>query len=155
MDKQVVVHPDDGITFSTKRKIMSYQGVKRYGGGLVSKLCLTPMTSWIAACQASLSMGCSRQDCWSGLPFPSPGDLPNLGIKPGSSCMVGRFFANWAMRLEYMLLSERSPAVKATYCMISIIWHSGKGNSIEAVKGSMVAKGRHEGEMNRQSSEVF
>ena len=33
---------------------------------------------------ALLSMGSSRQEYWSGLPFPSPGDLPNLGIKPGS-----------------------------------------------------------------------
>ena len=32
---------------------------------------------------ASLSMGFSRQEYWSGLPFPSPGDLPNPGIKPG------------------------------------------------------------------------
>ena len=34
--------------------------------------------------QDPLSMGFSRQEYWSGLPFPSPGDLPNLGIKPGS-----------------------------------------------------------------------
>ena len=36
------------------------------------------------AYQASLSMGFSRQEYWSGLPFPSPGDLPNPGIEPGS-----------------------------------------------------------------------
>ena len=35
--------------------------------------------------QAPLSMGFSRQEYWSGLPFPSPGDLPNPGIEPGSS----------------------------------------------------------------------
>ena len=34
--------------------------------------------------QVSLSMGFSRQNYWSGLPFPSPGDLPDPGIKPGS-----------------------------------------------------------------------
>ena len=34
--------------------------------------------------QAPLSMGFSRQEYWSGLPFPSPGDLPNPGIEPGS-----------------------------------------------------------------------
>ena len=39
--------------------------------------------------QASLSMGFSRQERWSGLPFPPPGDLPDLEIKPRSSC-VGR-----------------------------------------------------------------
>ena len=41
-------------------------------------------TPWTAAYQASLSMGFSRQEYWSGLPFPSPGDLPNPGIEPRS-----------------------------------------------------------------------
>jgi len=41
-------------------------------------------TPWTVAYQAPLSMGFSRQECWSGLPFPSPGDLPNPGIEPGS-----------------------------------------------------------------------
>ena len=41
-------------------------------------------TPWTAAYQAPPSMGFSRQECWSGLPFPSPADLPNLGIEPGS-----------------------------------------------------------------------
>ena len=39
------------------------------------------MTLWLATCQAPQSMGFSRQEHWHGLPFPSPGDLPNLGIK--------------------------------------------------------------------------
>ena len=39
---------------------------------------------WTAAHQAPLSMGFSRQEYWSGLPFPSPGDLPHPGIKPRS-----------------------------------------------------------------------
>ena len=43
------------------------------------------MTPWTAAHQAPLSMKFSRQGYWSGLPFPSPGDLPNLGIEPGSA----------------------------------------------------------------------
>ena len=41
-------------------------------------------TPWTVAYQASPSMGFSRQEYWSGLPFPSPGDLPKPGIKPGS-----------------------------------------------------------------------
>ena len=41
------------------------------------------MISWTVAYQAPLSMGFSRQEYWSGLPFPSP-DLPNPGIEPGS-----------------------------------------------------------------------
>ena len=41
-------------------------------------------TPWIAACQAPLSMGFSRQRYWSGLPYPPPGDLLKPGIKLGS-----------------------------------------------------------------------
>ena len=41
-------------------------------------------TPWTVACQTLLSMGFLRQEYWSGLPFPSPGDLPNSGIKPRS-----------------------------------------------------------------------
>ena len=54
------------------------------GGGLVTKLCLIRGTPWTVACQAPLSMGFSRQEYWSGLSFPSPGDLPDPGIKPRS-----------------------------------------------------------------------
>ena len=56
---------------------------------LVAKLCLTP---WTIAHQAPVSMGFSRQEYWSGLPFPSPGDLPEPGVEPASSVLVGRFF---------------------------------------------------------------
>ena len=52
------------------------------GGGVVTKSCLTLATPWTIACQAPLSVGYSRQEYWSGLPFPSPGDLPNPGIEP-------------------------------------------------------------------------
>ena len=41
-------------------------------------------TPWTVAYQAPPSMGFSRQEYWSGLPFPSPEDLPNTGIEPGS-----------------------------------------------------------------------
>ena len=52
-------------------------------GGLVTKSCLTLAIPWTVAHQAPLSMGFSRQEYWSGLPFPSPEDLPNPGIEPG------------------------------------------------------------------------
>ena len=42
------------------------------------------VTPWAVACQTPLSMGFSRQEYWSGLPFPSPGDLPDARIKPVS-----------------------------------------------------------------------
>ena len=44
-------------------------------------------TPWTVAYQAPPFMGFSRQECWSGLPFPSPGDLPNSGIEPGSPAL--------------------------------------------------------------------
>ena len=44
-------------------------------------------TPWTVAHQAPLSMGFSRQEYWSGLPFPSPGDLPDPGTEPGSPAL--------------------------------------------------------------------
>ena len=54
------------------------------GGGLVAKSYLTLATPWTVACQVLLSMGFSRQEYQSRLPFPSPGDLPDPGIEPKS-----------------------------------------------------------------------
>ena len=54
------------------------------GGGLVIKSCLTLVTPW----QFPLFMGFSKQEGWSGLPFPSLGSLLN----PGIFCTVGEFF---------------------------------------------------------------
>ena len=48
-------------------------------------------TLWTVAFQAPLSMEFSRQDCWSGLPFPPPGDLPNPGMEPVSPALAARF----------------------------------------------------------------
>ena len=53
------------------------------------------VTLWIVAHQALLSMGFPRQEHWSGLPCPPPGDLPDPGIKPESPvspALAGRFF---------------------------------------------------------------
>ena len=55
------------------------------------------VTLWTVACQGSLSMEFSRQEYWSGLPFPSPGDLPDSGIKP--------VFA--ALQMDSLLLSHQ------------------------------------------------
>ena len=65
-------------------------------GGLVTKPCLTVVTPWDVACQSSLSMRFSRQEYWSRLPFPSPGNLPKPGIKHWSPALTGRFFTSWA-----------------------------------------------------------
>ena len=57
------------------------------GGGLVAKSCLTLVTPWTVAHQAPLSMGFPKQECWSGLPFPSPGNLPDPGIESRSPAL--------------------------------------------------------------------
>ena len=62
------------------------------GGGLVAKSCPTLATPWTVACQAPLFLGFSRQEYWSGLPFPSPGDLPQLGIEPRSPALQADSF---------------------------------------------------------------
>ena len=54
---------------------------------------------WTVACQAPLSMGFSRQEYWSRLSFPPPGDLPNPGIEPESFVppeLAGGFFTSCA-----------------------------------------------------------
>ena len=67
---------------------------------LVAKSCPTLVTPWTVAGQVHLSMGFSRQEYWRGLPFPSPGDLPDLGIKHRSpalqaeSCLIDGFFTD-------------------------------------------------------------
>ena len=49
-------------------------------------------TPWTVAHQAPLSIEFSRQECWSGLSFPSPGDLPDPGIGPMFPALAGSFF---------------------------------------------------------------
>ena len=61
--------------------------------------------SWTVARQAPLSMGFSRQGYWSGLPLPSPGNLPDPGIKPTScvSCIGRRILYHWATWEAFIL----------------------------------------------------
>ena len=65
-------------------------------------------TPWTVASQAPLSMGFSRQEYWSGLPRPPPGDLPNPGIKPTpltSPALAGVFLttsATWEAHTNYI-----------------------------------------------------
>ena len=78
----VVVNKESFSVWTLEMSLTNYDG-----GGLVTKLCLTLVTAWNVARQAPLSMGFSRQEYWSGLPFPLPGDLPDPGIKPGSPAL--------------------------------------------------------------------
>ena len=59
---------------------------------LVAQLCPTLCDPWTAAHQVPLSMRFSSQGYWSGLPFPSQGDLPNPGIERGSSTLRANSF---------------------------------------------------------------
>ena len=56
---------------------------------------------WTVAHQAPLSMGFPRQEYWSGLPFPSPGDLPDPGTEPVSPALVGGYFTNEPLEKPY------------------------------------------------------
>ena len=60
------------------------------GESEVTQSCPTLCDPWTVAHQAPLSTGFARQEYWSGLPFPSPGDLPDSGIEPASLALAGR-----------------------------------------------------------------
>ena len=62
-------------SFSERKKVKSLSRIRLFA------------TPWTVAYQPPLSMGFSRQECWSRLPFPSPGDFPNPGIEPGSPAL--------------------------------------------------------------------
>ena len=66
------------------------------------------VTPWLTAHQVSLSMEFSKQEYWSGLPFPTPGNLPNPGIKPtysASPVLTGRFLTTAPAGQPSMLLN--------------------------------------------------
>ena len=71
--------------------------------------------------QASLSMGFSRREYWSGLPCPPPGDLPDSGIEPGSPALAGGFFTVWATkkgensRRKQVFTQSQSISLQSTY----------------------------------------
>ena len=84
------------------------------GSGLVTKLCLILVILWTRACQDLLSKGFSRQEYWSGLPFPSLGDLPKPGIEPWSPSLQADIFTNWAMREAHFF------CIPYKYCTINL-----------------------------------
>ena len=59
---------------------------------MLTQSCLVFATLWTVARQASLSIGVSRQEHWSGLPCPPPGDLPHPGVKSALPTLAGGFF---------------------------------------------------------------
>ena len=79
------------------------------------RLFATPST---VAPQASLSMGVPRQECWSGLPFPSPGDLPGPRIEPvypASPALAGRFFTTAPLVKPFYIMPFRKIYYSPTY----------------------------------------
>ena len=95
------------------------------GGGLVTKSCLTLATPWTVASQAPLSMGFSRQEYWSGLPYPTPGDLPDPGIEPASLLhwQAGSFTTSgtwethsWSYTYAYDDEASRIPTKPRSFC---------------------------------------
>ena len=82
-------------------------------------------TPWIVACQAPLSMGFPRQEYCSGLPFPTPGDLPHPEIKPKCPALSGRFFTTEppgkSSRLNYFTLNKETNLINYN---ILLIWSS-------------------------------
>ena len=73
---------DSGAWWAAVQWVAKSQTRPKQLGGLVAKSCPTLVTPLTVTCQAPLSMGFSRQEYWSGLPFPSPGDLPDPGLNP-------------------------------------------------------------------------
>ena len=88
-DSMETLHP-----FPTPYPVFSFHlAVPELRCCLVTKLYSTLFRPpWSIALQVPLSMGFPRQEYWSGLPFPSPGDFPNAGIEPTSPALAGGFF---------------------------------------------------------------
>ena len=76
-------HPLSSILYLVCLVVFTERQKPAYGG-LVAKSCLTLVTPWTVAFQSPLSRRFPRQEDWSGLPFPSPGDLPDPGMEPSS-----------------------------------------------------------------------
>ena len=81
-------------------------------------------TLWTRACQAPLSMEFSRQEYWSGLSCPSPGDLPDPGIEPvvlRSPALAGRFFTATGFFTSHL----GSPMYVLNICLLRSSWVDG------------------------------
>ena len=80
-------------------------------GGVVVKSCPTLGTSWTVACQAPVSMGFSRQEYWSGLPSPPPGDLPGPEVEPTSLTSAGGFFTTESPQKPRLIRGRFKPGL--------------------------------------------
>ena len=74
-------------------------------------------TIWTIAHQAPLSVGFPRQEYWSGLLFPPPGDIPDSRTEPASPALAGRFFTIWAIGL-FLTLSKSYLVQSSAICPV-------------------------------------
>ena len=88
-----------------------FQSLVRIWKCVSSSVVSNSVTPWTVVCQAPLSMGFPRQEYWRGLPFPSPGDLPNPSIEPRSSTLQS---------ILYHLSHQGSPS-KSLYTLLCIL----------------------------------
>ena len=108
---------------TTSRSLSTNQGLTPgCFGCLVAKLSFP--TPWTVACQAPLSMGFPRQEYWSGLPFPPPGDLSDPGIKTLSPALAGIFLplsyqGTGTKSTSTLILNSQSPEWQKinAYCL--------------------------------------
>ena len=76
---------------------------------LVAHSCPTLCNPWTVDCQVPLAMGFSRQEYWSGLPFPSLGNLPDPGVKPGSPALQADSLSSETPRKPWTHVSSQHP----------------------------------------------
>ena len=91
---------------------------------LVAQLCLTLCDPWTAAHRAPLSVGFLRQEYWSGLPFASPWDLPDLGFKPGSPALQADFSASEPLGNSMYESSQYSSCCRFSKVCIFLSFHA-------------------------------
>ena len=117
--------------------------------------CLSLQPPWTVARQAPLSTGSPRQEYWSGLSFPSPGDLSDPGIEPVSPvspALAGGFFIHSNQKAETItcghtptlgiMLSDKRQFQKVTSCKIPFISYSWNNEITELEKRSVAARSR-------------
>ena len=108
---------------------------------LVAQLCPTLCEPMNCSPEAPPSLEFSRQGYWNGLTFPFPGDLPDPGIEPRSSCIAGRFFTAeppgklFQIIFQYKLLQDIAPCYTLGPCLDFFyhynITHSRSGKTID------------------------
>ena len=115
-------------------------------------------TPWTVTPQTSLSMGFPRQEYWSGLPFPSPGDLPDTGMEPGFPALQ-----EILCHMSLHCLDVEEPKIHITQWKKPIqkgyLWYnsntllSGKGKTREKIKRSVFT--RNEGRWISRTQKIF